>query len=229
MKLLCTIASGDSINYDGITVPRMYSYARRHGADFYAVTGRTHGPVWDATNNCEGGPSTWKLPLLRWFTTQSHYRQLAYVDADTYIKCDAPSIFDAASGMPGFHACRDMNSDRELPLWTSWVQQRYGFPLSSDPLPFYANAGVWAVSQTAARAMNYASGDFPEVHTRWQEQDVMNLLAHHSSTLRELDPAFNVPYPYATQDPNAGHFLHACGINQGDKLEWFTKLESLGI
>lgn len=229
MKLLCTIASGEGINFDHITVPRMYSYARRHGADFYAVTRRTHGPVRDDTNDREGGPSMWKLALMNWFTTQSHYSQLAFVDADVLIKKNAPSIFDAFDDGPGFHVAKDMNNERELPLWADWAWTHYKFSNKSNPHPFYGNCGVWAVNQGTVRRMVETMYRLGEIHTRYEEQDFMNLLAHKCGAMKELPSSFNVPFPYLTTDHTEGHFLHLCGLANQDKLPWLEKLNELDV
>jgi len=230
-KLLCTIAATSCISYDRITVPRMYAYAKQCDSDFMAITQPSFGSVWDATNGWEGNPSMWKLPLLRWFARQHQYSTLAFADADVFIRKDSPSIFEAAeaNGGEGFHICRDMNSEREVPLWIQWARERYG--LLHDPAPdsFYGNAGVWCVTKKAAQAMCSSMTLFPEIHTRFLEQDYIQLMATHAGVKRELPIVFNIAYPCQIQDPNAGHFLHPCGMCHKDKHEWLERIEAMNI
>lgn len=227
-RLLCTITATDAISYDCITVPRIYAYAKRCGADFMAVTQPSFGEVWDATNGRAGSPSMWKLPLLRWFSKQPVYSTLVFVDADVFIRKDSPSIFDAVEG-DGFHVARDANSDPEVPRWTQWARERYGLMESPPDHLFYANAGVWRVSRAAAKSMVHSMGLFPEIHTRYMEQDYIQLMANHAGVIRELPLVFNIAFPCQVYDPNAGHFLHVCGLSHQDKHDWLVRIEAMGI
>lgn len=231
MKLLCTISATDAVvPYEGITLPRMYSYAKRWGADFMAVTQPSFGTIWDASNDREGNPSTWKVPLIKWFAGQNIYSGLAFVDADVFIRKNSPSIFEAMEGDgEAFHACPDMFNEREFPHWRQWAQERYGLMNGLCEADFYLNAGVWCVSKNAAVNIAQSMDLFPVMHTRWLEQDYLQLMARHAGPVKKLPHEFNVAYPYMTHNPDDGHFLHCCGLGHHDKIPWLARLESLGI
>lgn len=234
LPIIVTIAAGEEINYRDITIPRMKDYAHKVGADFWVIDRAQFGDVIDADTGQPGGATYWKIPLIEWLGKQETYHSMLYLDADVFVKRDAPDIFSELGHMDSLAIAKDMHSERELPLWEEWASKHYRFSTAFLPervKSAYFNAGVFLMRPAAAYRMRQFRNHFPDIHSQWQDQGLVNCWAKSMPTdqLAVLAPCWNVPYPYATQDPNAGHFLHACGINQADKLAWFQKLESLGI
>lgn len=240
-RLITTIAAGEVIDYRGITISRMKEYAHKVGADFWEIDHARFGDVINADTKQPGNPSWWKIPLIEWMATQQTYDRMLYLDADVFVKRDAPDFFQAASDgwdgigpKPLVWATQDMNAGREFPLWQEWVKRHYGKYEHAwiKPVPGnYMNAGVWATTVSAAAEMLKLRSVFPDIHDGWLEQHYWNMWLRFAPqyTVARMSEEWNVPFPYATQDHTAGHFLHLCGLAQQNKMEWMEKLEALGI
>jgi len=232
--LICTIAAGDAIDYGHITIPRMGEYAKRIGAAFQVIDEPFPNPVIDADTGEPGGPTYWKIPLIEWMGEQDKFHSMLYLDCDIFVKRSAGNIFQNFDHLSSLMMTPDMHSERELPEWKAWAAKHYGLgaPFLHEGKPeVYFNAGMFLMRPAAAYHMRLMRQQFPEIHSHWGDQGFLNCWAKfmEGRHLGVLSETWNVPYPYQTQDPNAGHFLHACGLAQQDKLPWFEKLEALGI
>lgn len=234
IPLIVTIAAGPEIDYRHITIPRMKEYADRVGADFWEIDRNIFGDVIDADSGQPGGATYWKIPLIEWLGKQATYRTMLYLDADIYVRRNAPNIFHSQMDRNFLMMAEDMHSQREFPLWKAWAAKHYGMgaPFLNDRKPqAYYNAGVFLMRADAAYEMRLMRQQFPDIHSHWGDQGLLNCWAKFMDSLNfePLHESWNVPFPYMTRNPDEGHFLHACGIPQQDKLAWFTKLQALGI
>lgn len=227
-RLITTIASGDAINFGHITIPRMAEYARRVNADLWVITQPVFGEIQNSSNS--RNPSWWKVGLLEWLSRQELYHALLHLDIDVLIKKDAPDVFGSLSPLQSLIMARDMNSDREFPLWQAWAKEKYGLDLNPAE-PSYFNAGVILARPAAGYHLRVFRDHYPVLHDGWLEQHTLNCIfhglpEHHQGVLPET---FNVPFPYLTTDHTAGHFLHLCGLANQDKLPWLEKLNELDV
>lgn len=222
-RLIVTIAAGDSIDYGDITIPRFFKYAKKHNADLWVITTPIFGEVINATTGQGGNPSWWKLPLIEWFAEQDNYHQLCYIDIDVLVMEKSPCIFDFHR--QGFSMCPDMNSAREWPLWQEWRAEHYPGAEVQETLEKYFNAGVWVTDRPSAIHLTKIMDHYPEIHSRWMEQDYVNFITRAAGFLHELPEEFNHPVPHLSRSLNHGCFLHLCGLAQDQKREWLIRME----
>lgn len=230
--LLATIASGEVIDYGHITMPRMYEYARKVGADFHVITSNRMPICSGLPQITKENPSWWKLALIEWFGWQTTYTSLAFIDIDVFIPKSADDIFQSATTLKGdtrvwdaIYMCPDMNDARELPLWMQWVRDNYPKVILDQKPKNYLNAGIWVTDRTSALRIGKFLQE-NQLHSRWIEQDVLQLAAYQGGCASLLDPKFNQPIPFKSKDvSNKSGFWHLCGMPQNSKLEWLERMD----
>lgn len=223
-RLVITIAAGTHVDYGHITVPKMYSYARKVGADLTVITGPSFGEL-EVDDGREAGPAWWKLPMLGWFGRQIVYQQLLYVDADCFIPDAAEDIFEECDGS-GFRICEDMMAERELPIWRSWVREKY--PASNIPNDHrYVNTGVFVADRESALELSLLDENFALRQgrfSRWYEQDFLGMLLANATPPKILPGRFNKAVPYMGNTYEKTDWLHQCGVPNTDRLKIFEKM-----
>lgn len=222
-KLVITIAAGEHVNYGHITIPKMYAYARKVGADFQVITGPSFGDV--EADEKIAGPAFWKIPMLNWFGRQDVYGQMLYVDADCFIPDAADDIFAEGDGA-GFRIAPDMQAERELPLWLSWVREKY--PPSEIPKDWtYLNTGVFVADKASALEVSLIDQElvcrYPRV-SRWYEQDYLNMVLANAAPPKIIPGRFNKAIPYMGNTYEKTDWLHQCGVPNADRLKIFEKM-----
>lgn len=215
-NLVATIAAGPAVNWGHLTVPRVYQYARKCDADFQVITGPTF-------INGLAHPAWWKLPLIEWFSRQENYSRMLFLDADVIIPETAANIFEEC-GNPGIWVAADEYAPREFPQWRDWVRQHYNGAIIPDTW-LYRNTGVFLIDVPAAKRLSLHAIEWPEHHTRWLEQDYLNMLMAQAGGSQVLPVKFNYRIGSMDDSLENGEFWHLYGLSPENRLAWIEGWE----
>lgn len=222
-NLIVTIDSHYASRWAHITSPRLYSYAETVNADLWVITGPVFGEMLDATSGGNANPSAWKIPLTKWFAHQSLYRRMLFVDADIFIPARAGNVFEECQE-DGVWMAEDMTAEANAAPWREWAQQCYPGTILPDDW-IYRNNGVFLTDAGSALVLSDLYGKFPDLHTRWVEQDLANIVVSISGLGKMMPGKYNHPCPWKTLNYSEGDFIHTCGCSNVDRHLWFERME----
>jgi hypothetical protein len=184
VRLIFTTAStfGDrDIDYDQYTIPAMWKYAKRCGADFKVIR-NCKNPEWG------GNPTWYRVDELIKLKSNPKYSHVLYLDCDIFIDPDADSIFE----VDGIDECDvamgiEQWCDGILPQdHIDSILRIYGHkPTYND----YHNAGVLYLTRHAILRLQLTG---PYTHSNWFDQDFLNYRIKTSGlNLKTLDTSWN--------------------------------------
>jgi hypothetical protein len=172
--------------------------------------------VWGPGDIPDGYPSAkfCEIDMLREFLAgKSDW--LIYVDADVYVKDDAPA-HPFGEVKDGFHIRPDIQESRGVRAWPRWVRRRIPDPENIRHGWVYRNAGVWACDRGAAREMlavieaPFFEGYMEQHQWNWW----LASAASRGMKVVDLPKAWN---SYPRESDASDRFLHLAGRRKASK------------
>lgn len=204
-RLVITVATGNSREMLKTSGPYMLAYADRIGADFLALTNRTQ-----------------EWPLAEKFRVGHYarrYERVLFVDADVFIRPDAPDIF--ATVPPGSIAMHDDLFDLEHmgggPGGSRWIESEIRSLGESQGVRIpraCLNSGVVVFDSKDADIWNAPPRPFPITHC--SEQHWIQYQAINKGRLFSLPTEFNWQF-WSNPDFRGiedSHFVHLAGVGE---------------
>ena len=204
-RLLITVGVGGAREILKLSSPSMRAYAARIGADFLALT------------NC-----TQDWPLAEKFRIGHYarrYERILFVDADVFIRSDAPDVF--ATVPPGSIAMHDDMFDLERmggsPGGSCWIESEIRSLGESQGVKIpraCLNSGVVVFDGKDADIWNAPPKPFPITHC--SEQHWIQYQAINKGRLFSLPTEFNWQF-WANPDFRGiedSHFVHLAGVGE---------------
>lgn len=205
-----------------VTGPYMRHYARRLGIDYVVLDWPGHSS-W---------PLSSKFGIAR---TLDHYERIAYVDADVLLRPDCLNLFNqchpwevgVVDELP-WH--RSMPQHKREPQYQAF-RKAMGF--ADVPLPWYFNAGVMVIPQSAKELFLPPVGPIPVAHCAEQDHSNAKLLeSDHPYRLldrrcnwqRWTDSGFVAAPPEAVLHFSGGHWDRAKEI-----ARWIENYENAAV
>lgn len=194
-------------------VPTLKSWCERH-----------HYPlvVWD-------DPSTWAsypspkfcmIDMLREFL-KSGSTYFVYVDADIYIRPDAPLWHHT----DGCYMATDEPHKAHTPAWREWCSENYG--VTPNESWEYGNAGCWSIDKVNGERLLKTMEKTPMVDAGgFQDQHWFNFVLLMSNiTFRRLPSDWN----RWVRDLEASWFIHLWGTTKDEDFEIYRKSGLLNV
>lgn len=197
-RVLATIAIGEHVAVHDITGPRMEEYARQIDAEYLVIRETERKP-----------PHYAKFDLLSRVVAEG-FDKLLYVDADIYIRKQAPNIFDH------YHSAAFSEIPHPRPDWVSkpviWIRDNL---VPDWPADRYFNTGVMVIESEELKSLAAITANATPVPGIFYEQDQLNTLMRDVNFPQQrLDQRWNQFCGRAWITPakaDAAYFLHCTG------------------
>lgn len=211
-RIVATIATGECSQIYDVTRASMQTYASKLGANHIAVKHTTRNP-----------PHFAKFDLLVDLADQG-YEQVLYVDADVYIRKDAPNIFETHTQSAAFNEVPHPKHE-----WVGksldWIQQN----LDKDwPRDRYFNTGVLAFDGRSLLALASIISRTRQRDGIYFEQEQLNVLMRDAGCpATALDCRWNQfcgPVWFTPKRAKNAYFLHGTGVPNDKKPSLLLRL-----
>lgn len=208
-RVLATIAIGEHVAVHAITGPRMEEYARLIDAEYMVIS-----------ETSQQLPHYAKFDLLSRVVAEG-FDKLLYVDADIYIRQQAPNIFDHYTSAAFSEIPHPRPERVSKPV--TWIRQNL---VPDWPPDRYFNTGVMVVAGDELRNLAAITANTTPVPGIFYEQDQLNALMRDVNFPQQrLDQRWNQFCGCGWITPEkaaAAYFLHCTG-EYGERRVRLTK------